>query len=518
MNKIYDKVKEMSLAAALLLSAGFVTSCSQDADDAVASPVEDALHFELYDGGVGSNSVGGRRAATDQTLTTVFAQGDRAGLYIVKGGEVKYANVVLTYSALGQWEAAALITAGDELAGATFYAYYPYDEDVTFDATSATPLKTYVDGIQPAADQTQQETYEAVDVMVATTSTIGAKNTVSLQLVHQKALVYVELPNIAYTFDNEDMAPYVLSQAENVKFTLGAAEVKPFLDTASQTYRLIVNPGETAKLSITFDNSGTARSYDVTLLSQLKAGQYAKYVIDGGVKLTNYGTLQVGDYYCADGSLVSRDATTLPDNVTGVIYRIGTTEGLKAVNSKWSHAMGVSLKQPAAKAAWGASRSSDANSGWYTTYGLEKYRKIENATHEVEMPDNGYQATKAWMSIPADASPAYSYASVMQTTLTNWRSSNSLHASSTDWFVPSLQDWKKIEALYASDLQAQITKAGGDDFEWTNTDYRQRRYWSAQLRDGRYMLPYAGLTTSIGDRYAGVDLNYAAYYRFVFAF
>ena len=368
---IYHQIKTMSLAAALLLTAGIMTSCSQDTEEAGSSAAQNMLRFELYDGGAMT------RSTTDaKSMATVFSVGDRAGLYIVKGGEVKAANVVLTYNNLGEWEAAAPIMATADLTGANFYAYYPYSDAVTFDVAAANPLQAYVDGVKPADDQSSIEKYEQTDIMVASTSMVGSKNTVSLQLQHQKSLVYIELPNVSYTFDNEDMEPYVLSQAEDAVFTLNGIAVKPYMDPASQSYRFVVTPGQSGSLKITFTNGGTDCNYEVSQLSQLAAGQYAKYVIDDGVKQTHFGTLQVGDYYCADGTLVSKDtpAGSLPANVTGVIYRIGTTEGLKTANAKWSHAMVVSLNEPSAKAKWGSSNGVNVN--WYTAYGLEVYRKI----------------------------------------------------------------------------------------------------------------------------------------------
>lgn len=59
----------------------------------------------------------------------------------------------------------------------------------------------------------------------------------------------------------------------------------------------------TAKL-----NEGTAKVYTV---SDTNKKEY---------------TLSIGDYYCADGSIVSKDIESVPDNVIGIVCYVGNPQ------------------------------------------------------------------------------------------------------------------------------------------------------------------------------------------------
>lgn len=201
----------------------------------------------------------------------------------------------------------------------------------------------------PTGKQNTKGDYEAADLMVTTAATIGQYNTVSLALQHQKAMVCVELPNSSYIFSNAGIDPYVLAKSENVQFSLNGTAVLPYFDESSQSYRFIVEPGQEGTLSVSFTNNGLERTYEVSGLSQMQRGQYAKYVIDGGALLVNT-TLKVGDYYLADGRIVSKDTPVeqLPDNIIGIVFKLGTTDALRSANSSWSHGSWSALMKCAA--------------------------------------------------------------------------------------------------------------------------------------------------------------------------
>ena len=496
------------MAAALLL-----TACSSEDSEPTNAPGQQALRFDIYDAAI-------TRATTDgATLVTNFELADKAGLYIVKNGQILKENVPLTYNASGFWEAAESIEATAELSGAQFYAYYPYSASATFDVSSATPFAAMVNAVVPPAAQNVKADYEAADIMVSPACTLGEYNAVKIPLNHQKAMVCMELPNSSYIFDNENMEPYVLTKAENVKFTLGEATVSPYFDEASQSYRLIIEPGETQVLKATYTDGGVEHSYSASNLSQIGKGQYAKYIVNGGALLVNM-TLEVGDYFCADGRLVKHNAATLPDNIVGIVMKLGTTESIISANSSWSHAVVVSLKETKAK--WGNDKSTTSeqnNAGWrywYRSYNLADQSGQTNASKldESLMAEEGFEVTKAWRAVPQPleiGGITLDYTTFMNETLDNWIAANGVPAATnTGWYIPSLGDWKNIEAQQTI-IDQQAAAAGG-------TKLSTAQYWSCNVRGAGSNWCYVLGKTALADRYKGVACNSSVNYRFLLAF
>ena len=153
-------------------------------------------------------------------------------------------------------------------------------------------------------------------------------------------------------------------------------------------------------------NNEETQSYEATNLAQVASGQYAKYVIDGGASLVNM-TLEVGDFYCADGRIVKKNTSQLPDNVVGVVFKIGTTEAIRNANSCWSHAVVLAVKENT-KAKWGnhASPTSAQNAAgwryWYKDYGLADQNGVTDKSKldESIMAEEGFETTKAWRAVP----------------------------------------------------------------------------------------------------------------------
>lgn len=336
---IYNKVKTAATAAgAGLLLACCLVSCSSDEMEGTAEKNADGkLTFKVFD----ENSAASRAVTDGQTMVTTFELADKAGLYVVKGGQVVVENMPLTYSINGYWEAAEALDAA-EYSGAQFYAYYPYSDNATFTTGAADPFAAMVAATKATVNQSSKADYEAADIMTSTATIVGALNTVQIALRHHKVLVCVELPNSSYIFDNPGIEPYVMAKAENAKFTLDGTTVQPYFDDASQSYRLILEPGQASQLLVTFTNNGEERSYTAENLNAVATGQYAKFVVDGGASLVNM-TLQVGDYYCSDGRIVSKDtpASDLPKNIVGVIFKLGTTDAIRSANSSWSHCLSL---------------------------------------------------------------------------------------------------------------------------------------------------------------------------------
>lgn len=513
----YHQRKRLNTITLVLafLFVGFLASCSQE-EYGTDGDTPAQLRFNLFDAGSSQHNT---RATTDGiTMTTTFELADKAGLYIVKDGQVVGENIQLAYNTNGFWEASPALNAGD-YTGATFYAYYPYSPTASFNLANANPFKEMVDAVIPTAKQSSKSEYEAADIMVSSGSTIGKYNTISIAMTHQKSMVCVELPNSSYIFDNEGMEPYVLAKAENAKFSLNGTAVQPYFDETSQSYRLIIEPGEEGDLDISFTNNGEERSYQATGLSGIQSGQYAKFIIDGGASLVNM-TLQVGDYYCSDGRIISKNAPVLPKNIIGVIFKIGTTDAIRSGNSSWSHAIVVSLQE--IKAKWGNDKSttSEQNAAgwryWYRNYNLADQNGQTSAAKldESLMAEEGFEVTKAWRAVPQPLEIGgftLDYTSLMNATVDSWIESHPLPASvNSGWYIPSLGDWHNIESEKTV-VDQQLSAAGG-------TALSTAQYWSCNVRGAGSNWCYVLNKTALADRYKGVTCNSSVNYRFLFAF
>ena len=471
------------------------------------------------------NKSGLPSSADTDNLPVTFEIGDMAGLFVVKDGRILKNNIALTYNVNGFWESEQPIEGESELEGAKYYAYYPYRETATFDVSSATPFGSMIAATTPSANQNYKADYEASNLMITTGITMGQYNSVSLSLKNQKAMVCIELPNVSYIFDNEGIAPYVMAKSENVKFTLNGTTIHPYFDDATQSYRFIVEPNKSGTIKVTCSSNGVDYSYETPDLAQLGAGQYAKFVVGSGAQLI-HTTLQVGDYYCADGRLVSKNtpAASLPENVVGVVFKVGTTEAIRSANSNWCHAVVVGLKEKRSKWGTNSSATSEQNAAgwryWYREYGLADQGTTSAASLiEDNMAEEGYETTQAWRKVPEPLTIggfSLDYTSEMNTIVNGWNTDIPVpNVICSGWYIPSLRDLQIMESQ-SSLLSQQLIAVGGTDLLWNKGS--SDRYWSCNVRGAGSNWCYVGGKTNLADRYKGVACNGNAYYRFLLAF
>lgn len=536
-------MKKYALQAFIMMMLCFtIVSCSSELDQLNNADTPGRITFDIVE-----ESVGNTRATTSATMKTTFETGDMAGLFAVKDGRIfeEINNMPLTYNQYGAWEPASSITYDKQkFQGVQFFAYYPYSETATFDAALSDPFTQMVADFTPALQQADKESYNANDLMTTPGAVVdeAALNTVKLSMRHRMALVCVELPNASYIFPGQDIDAYVLSKATDEKFYLGNETVVPFKDDATQQYRLLVKPSATETLNIGYTNKdGVRDTFQTASLNFLKSGQCAQYSINGGVSLKEWN-LQVGDYFCADGHLLSKDATaeeiSAKGDVIGVIFKIGTPTAVKQSGINLSHAEVLSLST-FSKAAWGVSKSAGTANWktWYTFFGMTapstttiNGQKIPKDT-EANLQEVGLPYTLNWLSIPSDLTYdnlQQDYVSEFKLVYSEWFNGNPLPAGlATPWYVPSLREWLNIKSQ-TSILETQFAKAGGsplwqDDFSWgtqiaTGTNMG---YWTSSVRSEDITWQFTGLGTDEHPEYdySAVKVSAARmYYRFMFAF
>ena len=508
-------------------------------------------------------------------VTTTFLENDEAGLYVVCNGTIKYENVKLTKNEYGFWEPETLIPAS-ELTGAQLYAYYPYTEVSTFDASAAKPFQAMVDARIPRNDQQDGRDFEDSDIMVTEATTLNVTdNTVNLVLKHQKAMVYIELPFEAYRITNTDadgntMAPYALHSSSDAVFTMNGETIKPYWHAQSLSYRFIVEPGKENNFEVNFkyyddQNDGTAKKATLNGVN-IAEGKYTRYTVDNGVQYIGNWTLEVGDLYCSNGKLAKTTADVdAGAEVRGIVYRIGTTDSIKAANARWSHAVVLGLSEyknlkwysegsiPEYEDGMGWFYKHDVSDvpswrsewrNWHTKHGFNAVaqKKITtdegtetNVPDEALLPDDGYENSQKWMKLISLTIAGITKPAVDNfiNNINTYSNDNKLPGNiNSGWYIPSLQDWRYIEAETTT-LSTQLGNVGGTKTRWMASATSNDRYWSSDIRTYSSMWAYRGnktINARSNPRYAGLSCGGGqsssgawqesgkAYYRFIFAF
>lgn len=519
-------MKSYKLIQRALLFVGSLVafSCSQSEEVTTTPGTESAIiSINAVDAGILNNNP--TRALTDKDYRTTFVAGDKIGLFAVKDDAVVSTvnNIPLTYNGTSFTMSTGTSLAYDEAQqGATYYAYYPYKADLENFTPSATdPFAAVISNWSIGSDL--DENYTKYDLMTgsAVAAEAGKGYTLNFELNHRLSLAVVELPSVTYKFTNTDMSDYNVPLS-NPAFTVtegagAAVSTVAYYDTDGGLYRLLVKPETAYTIEGSFDKGGSTKTYTINITG-IAASKYANYTVDGGAQELSY-TLQVGDYFCADGSLVSKDETA-PGNCIGVVYRVGTTDAIKTDHSSCDHALVYAVKRVADAAKWG-SQPGNKSDAWYgdgTAYAFES----EGTTIR------GYEDTKIWMSIEkvtvteTGKEPAeVAVNGVMKGILADYRQNNTLPVATTDWYVPSYSELKHLEEV-KDVVNASLNSASGEEL-WKDSDIDESTqkpvtsvYWTSTIRSKTAVVIYhPGITANTAGYFNGSPGHF---YRFSFGF
>ena len=266
----------LAMAAVAMLA---MNSCVKEENlnngDKKGTPVE----FEM-----GVNSVS-RTSTPDDGYATTFVEGDEVGIFVYEGETPVVINAPYKLAAGGKWEAQGKIITAEEGKTYNYYAYYPYNAEVT-EATSVS--------LTVASDQTTG--YTGSDALMAKSENVDAgTTTVPLQYSHAFALVQVSLEgnlaasNATVTLQNVyptaalDLKAGTVGTAAGTMGTVAMKACTTNGEAAPFNYRAIV-PAQTITANTgiltTFSNgknykftysvdvpyeSGKLRQFDVTL-------------------------------------------------------------------------------------------------------------------------------------------------------------------------------------------------------------------------------------------------------------
>lgn len=458
--KIYNNLSICALAGLFAF-----TSCTKE-DGMEGGSVAQPFQISVSDRGFQGISDG---RAVDENYKTTFVAGDVVGVYGVAGGQVVegISNRKFTLNEKGVWELEGNpIEYDSELFKTiTFYAYYPYQDNVAFNPAVEDPFADFVANWQIAADQGGSK-YTKSDLMTSTSQAEAGRlqGKVTFTMNHRMALAVFKMPKLVYDFTNGGLDDYSLDVAPK-ELLINDVETTPYYDAASGTYMALVKPETNYSISCTYQ--GTQEKM-INPTGSLAGGKAKMYTIKDKNNKLDY-TLQIGDYFCADGNLVSVDAETVPDNAIGVVCYVGNpqphvthpanyTEENDALYRDYpncTHGVVLSLKN----ATHEGMTSKMFHSGKSGTYGdwfssdEEWTGKFDNCNtaNGSTAPENRYPAflgynntTLLTMCYEGKGSPstcdwAYNF-------LMSFRSEVGVPGSATPWYIPSIMCWDQVAA------------------------------------------------------------------------
>lgn len=490
--KIYNYISMLFLAGAAMLA-----SCAQNEELGEETDTFNGFQVSVSDNGF-QDPTGTRAAEND--FATKFADGDAIGVFGVKGtsvvSDIKNRKFTLN-NGVWELEGNAIEYKSSEFRTMKFYAYYPYNENVKFDATSDEPFATYVSEWEVGNDQSETN-YTQYDLMTSVGEAQGErlKGKVSFVMEHRMALVAMKKPTIIYDFTNEGIADYVLTTNFN-SFSLQGQSATPYYQESTDTYRFLVKPGEKYEIKTSYTGIGDKEMECVMSFPDgLNKGIAKVYTIADEKYMQE---LAVGDYLCADGKIVSKSAT-VPDNAIGVVFYVGNPQpsannattvekdALKRDYPDCTHGLVLAINNAnEERIRFGEDKK--MYSDCLTEDDKELYvSPVAGTDATVISGFMGYNNTKI-MEMAVERSMEERAKNAI-TNLNSYRESIKTPTMVTPWFLGSTEELKEVK--YAlTDINASIKKVGGTELESSdisgiavgNKDSNTTFYWTSTERN-----------------------------------
>ena len=465
----------MKSSMMLMAVSAALASCTQEdvLQNTPAQPSDNELKLSVSTQDFVSDAQG-RAITNNDDKRTSFEDGDQMGLYIFsEDGEVLCDNLLYTYNG-GNWTTDKTIY---QYKNAQYVAYFPYckdlsgvavaennaESDTEEGAEGSTPSITesvtknitayFTTNILNTVSQTDAETYEQADLMVATATQVTGENVI-LALKHQFSMIELNVPCRKYITQAggfEYAAPVKMDVEINGKTELYRA--------AEGVYRMIVVPETTPTIdgSVVYDalkpiyfSSSSAQ------MTPLAAGTFTQFnvtytdpAVEGLTKDEATGRyirpLQPGDYYYSDGTIYPYTEGTVDQPITegciGVIFEVGTG----VPNTPWTHGSVLALKS-LGQAKWSANRC--------TVEG----NMIETLSDDVTVK-SGYEVTQALVKTSGflwndAANLAYNLGKG------EYDSQYAAPVYSSGWYLPSIADWVEVIQILGGDTDFTLSTTG----------------------------------------------------------
>lgn len=334
-----------SLACALIL---MLAACTSDALDelppAGTDPDARPLTITVSDGGMYAT---GQTRAQERNYSTVFTEGDRIGLYVVKDKTLEVENLCLTLQG-GKWTLPAgtsqLLYSPDR----SYHAYYPYQDDRDLNGRVSPGdedfFKSVVYDWPVKTNQSTYAQYTASDLMTA--RGVYSNHTLSFAMEHRMSLFILQVPATKYTYtekiDGREISKsyyrYTAVINKNVYWQENPCTARLLVNTNTPTAS---DPGP---YEYYYKGNRKTFYFDYSQLN-LQPGKYTVHEIDGDEAIEER-SLAAGDYYMQDGSILPGNEDVRPfhgelqKSCLGVVFWVGEIEGIhwtKAGRLKGDH-------------------------------------------------------------------------------------------------------------------------------------------------------------------------------------
>lgn len=462
----------------------------------------------VTDGGYASETTAGTgkagSRATENGYTTAFTAGDQCGLYIVRGGEIVYDNICLTATADAggnlTWQAPAGTNLGGGLPDEYYFLYYPYQTDMTDKVTVANAASAdaaffapLISGWQPKADQSDYTDYTASDLMTAsgTTSYADGKLSLSFRMTHRMAMAVIEMPETVYQFTNNSPAVPDYTIAASADFS---SENKPCL-MSDGSYRYLVNPvaQEDATLTGSYDNGNKVFTITPSIAT---TGNYKTYKVDGASEIEISYTLQAGDFYLKDGTLLSKDAALTDAQkaaCAGIVFWVGDATAidpaLKRDFPQCKHGLVVSLKETTS--AWQETYDSQSSiQSWAGTqefYKSDDYCALNDVDNDSPGGIQGYNNTQILKEYNKSEYAA-NYPVTILNSFDEITEGIILPNVTSGWYLPSPRELVELYNVMET-VNQSLTAFGNDqqlspEYSWSSGEDCGIYAWSVRLSNG----------------------------------
>lgn len=323
-----------SLACALIL---MLAACTSDALDelppAGTDPDARPLTITVSDGGMYAT---GQTRAQERGYSTVFTEGDRIGLYVVKDGTLEVKNLCLTLQG-GKWTlpagASQLLYSPDK----SYHAYYPYQNDSDMNGKVLPGDEDFFKSVVQLwcvnPDQSTYAQYTASDLMTA--RGVYNNHTLSFAMEHRMSLLILQVPATKYTYtekiDGQEISKsyyrYTAVISENVYWQENPCTARLLRNTTDPTH---LNPGP---YKYYYNGTKETFNFDYSQL-KLQPGKYTVHTLDDSKVTEKFRSLKAGDYYMQDGSILPGDEVSnlsrdeLQKSCLGVVFWVGEIEGI----------------------------------------------------------------------------------------------------------------------------------------------------------------------------------------------
>lgn len=501
--KIYNNLSICALAGLLAF-----TSCTKEESLGNGST---AQTFQISVSDMGFQGISDGRAI-DENFKTTFVKGDAIGMYGVENGQLVdgISNRKFTLNEKGVWDLDGnpIEYDSERFKNITFYAYYPYQENVAFDPAAEDPFAEFVGNWEIAADQGSTK-YTKSDLMTSAGKAEDGRlqGKVTFSMEHRMALAVLKMPNLVYDFTNGGLDDYSLNVAPKELF-INDVKTTPYYDAASGTYMALVKPEAEYSISGTYQG---AKEMSFSAAGSLASGKAKMYTINDANKL-DY-TLQIGDYLCADGNLVSVDATTVPGNAIGVVCYVGnpqphvyapdacseTQDALYRDYPNCSHGLVLSLNNAVLPDGTATSQYHTSKSGTYDTWfdsdeewagkfvycNSNRDGNLKNDALTMFPAFFGYNNTVLMTMVTEEGKGSPSTCDNAYSFIVAYRNAVAVPSAATPWYIPSIKDWQQV-ADNLTNINKSIIKVGGEEMTSVDNGALTGHYWSSTQRNDTF--------------------------------